>query len=120
MCCIKCEVQHTTCILVSAAVEDVVSYGVKKKYQSSFSLAGTSPPPSVKILKTLAESKQYELPSELWKKSVEESKRERVNAKDRTTYPAQFILEEKILWVKIALVEKMLLDYVDLLMSLKK
>ena len=101
----------------------MVSFGVKKKYQSSFTFGGTTPPPSVKILKALALSKHYELASDLWDKAVEESRKERLSsstAKDKHSYPAQAILEEKILWVKIALVEKVLLDYVNLLVSLKK
>ena len=110
--------------LYAAAVEEVVSFGVKKKYQSSFTLMGTPQPPSVRILRTLALNKQNELAVGLWQKAAAESRKLRESneaegggAERRSVYTAQLVLEEKILWVKVALVEKVLLDFVNLLIS---
>lgn len=101
-----------------------MSFGVKKKYQSSFTLMGTPQPPSVRILRTLALNKQNELAVGLWQKAAAESRKLRESneaegggAERRSVYTAQLVLEEKILWVKVALVEKVLLDFVNLLIS---
>ncbi len=102
----------------SVSVEDVLSYGVKRRYRSSKS---KPLPPSAKVLHDLA--KTHPEAATVYEKcfsSLPQTPGGSPNNSTRDDYTAfqtNSPLERKVLWIRVALIEKKLQSIIDGLMK---